>query len=56
LRHEKGILMVGYSLTALMLFAARQAPPAPCTLAGPSVEANWSGVVPPPAHRHQETT
>jgi len=47
LRHEKGILMVAYSLTAFILFAARQAPPAPCTLAGPSVEARWSGAIPP---------
>ena len=39
--------MVAYSLTAFILFAARQAPPAPCTLAGPSVEARWSGAIPP---------
>ncbi len=39
--------MLAYSLTALILFAARQAPPAACTLAGPSVEAHWSGAIPP---------
>src|SRR5438876_4219747 len=39
--------MLAYSLTAFILFAARQAPPAACTLAGPSVEAHWSGAIPP---------
>src|SRR5439155_24861894 len=38
--------MLGYSLTAFILFAARQTPPAACTLAGPSVDAHWSGVIP----------
>src|SRR6266480_3117993 len=38
-----GILMVAFWLTAFVLFAARQTPPAACTLAGPSVEAHWSG-------------
>ena len=42
-----GILMVAFWLTAFVLFAARQAPPAACTLAGPSVEAHWSGAIPP---------
>src|SRR6266404_8908169 len=36
-------------LIPLILVAAAQAPPAPCTLAGPSVEAHWSGVIPPAA-------
>src|SRR5216683_877415 len=39
--------MLASSLTAFILFAARQAPPAACTLAGPSVEAHWSGAIPP---------
>src|SRR5437899_3724982 len=39
--------MIAYSLTAFILFAARQAPPAACTLAGPSIEAHWSGAIPP---------
>src|SRR6266704_2801475 len=39
--------MPGLWVTALMLIAARQAPPAACTLAGPSVEAHWSGAIPP---------
>jgi len=38
--------MLGYSPIALVLFAARQTPPAACTLAGPSVDAHWSGVIP----------
>jgi len=43
--------MLASSLTALMLFAAPQAPPAVCTLAGPSVEAHWSGGARLPDHR-----
>ncbi len=39
--------MLAYALTAVMLVAAPQAPPAACTLAGPTVEAHWSGVIPP---------
>ncbi len=39
--------MLVHSLTALLLFAARQAPRAACTLAGPSVEAHWSRAIPP---------
>src|SRR5712692_10666326 len=39
--------MLASSLTALILFAARQAPPAACTLAGPPIESHWSGVIPP---------
>ncbi len=39
--------MLGYSLTAFILFASRQTPPAACTLAGPAVEAHWSGAIPP---------
>src|SRR5437762_2460163 len=42
-----GILMVAFWLTAFVLFAARQTPPAACTLAGPSVEAHWSSAIPP---------
>src|SRR6266487_873637 len=41
--------MPGLWLTALMLSAARQASPPACTLAGPSVEAHWSGAIPPAA-------
>ena len=40
-------MTLAFLLTALILFAARQAPPAACTLAGPSVEAHWSGAIPP---------
>src|SRR5438094_2946101 len=39
--------MLAYSLTAFILFAAQQTPRAPCTLAGPSVEAHRSGAIPP---------
>jgi len=39
--------MLAYLLTAFILFTARQTPPAACTLAGPSVEAHWSGAIPP---------
>jgi len=38
---------LAFLLTALTFIAARQAPPAACTLAGPSVEAHWSGAIPP---------
>src|SRR5438094_7595214 len=38
--------MLAFWLTALTFIAARQAPPAACTLAGPSVEAHWSGTIP----------
>lgn len=40
------MILVGFWLTALTLIAARAAPPAACTLAGPSVEARWTGSVP----------
>src|SRR5207249_7547591 len=49
---RSGILMLAYSLTALILFAARQAPPAACTLAGPSVETHWTGAIPPASTAH----
>src|SRR5207245_8070422 len=51
-RHEKGILMLAYSLTAFILFAAQQTPRAQCTLAGPPVAAQWSGAVPPASTAH----
>ena len=38
--------MLVFWLTAFNFIAARQAPPAVCSLAGPSVEANWTGTVP----------
>ncbi len=38
--------MLALWLTALILVAAGQAPPAACTLAGTSVEAHWTGTVP----------
>src|SRR3989442_11171389 len=38
--------MVAFWLTAFTLIAAHQAPPAACTLAGPSVEVHWAGTVP----------
>ena len=38
--------MLAYSLTAFILFAARQAPPVACTLAGPPVETHWTGAIP----------
>src|SRR3989442_2587506 len=38
--------MLAFWLTALTLIAAQQGPPAACTLAGPSVEAHWTGTVP----------
>src|SRR5437867_4729213 len=44
--------MLGSSLTVLMLFAARQTPPTACILAGPSVEAHWSGAIPPASTAH----
>ena len=31
----------------LLIRVAAQAPPAPCALAGPPVEAHWSGAIPP---------
>src|SRR3989475_2575249 len=39
--------MIASSLTAFILFAARQAPPAACPLAGPSIDAPGSGASPP---------
>ncbi len=39
-------MTVAFLLTALSFIAARQAPPAACTLTGPSVEAHWAGTVP----------
>src|SRR6266478_4437645 len=44
--------MVAYSLTAFILFAARQTPSTPCTLAGPLVEAHWPGAIPPASTAH----
>ena len=40
------MLMLAYALL-LMLFAARQTPPAACSLAGPPIEAHWAGAIPP---------
>src|SRR5947207_1141758 len=42
-----GVLMVAFWHIAFVLFTARQSPPAACSLAGPTVEAHWSGVIPP---------
>ncbi len=39
-------MTLAFLLTALGFSAARQAPPAACTLTGPSVEAHWAGTVP----------
>src|SRR6266545_6879757 len=44
--------MLAFWLTALILVAARQAPPAACTLAGPSVETHWTGAIPPASTAH----
>ncbi len=41
--------MLVFWLTAFNFIAARQASPPACTLAGPSVEAHWSGAIPPAA-------
>src|SRR5213083_3572942 len=41
--------MLAFWLIPLILVAAAQAPPAPCTLAGPPVEAHWAGAIPPAA-------
>src|SRR5439155_26163432 len=38
--------MLAFWLTVLILIAGRQAPPAACRLAGPSVEAHWTGTTP----------
>src|SRR6266852_3803896 len=38
--------MPAFWLIPLILVAAAQAPPAPCTLAGPAVEAHWSNAIP----------
>ena len=38
--------MLAFWLTVLILIAGRQAPPAACRLAGPSVEAHWTGTIP----------
>src|SRR5438477_4217149 len=40
------MLMLALALS-LMLFAARQTPPAACSLAGPLIEAHWAGAIPP---------
>src|SRR6266498_992209 len=40
--------MLAFWLIPLILVAAAQAPPAPCTLAGPPVEAHWTGAIPRP--------
>ena len=37
---------LAFWLTAILI-ATPQTPPAACTLAGPSVEAHWSGAIPP---------
>src|SRR5213083_581163 len=39
--------MPAFWLIPLILVAAAQAPPAPCTLAGPPIEAHWSAAIPP---------
>src|SRR2546425_2324139 len=39
--------MLTRSLTALVLAATPQVPTPPCKLAGPPVEAHWSGAIPP---------
>ncbi len=39
--------MPAFWLIPLILVAAAQAPPAPCTLAGPAVDAHWSSAIPP---------
>ena len=39
-------MTLAFLITALGFIAARQAPPAACTLTGPSVEAHWAGTVP----------
>src|SRR5438034_6081170 len=41
------MLRLAFWLTTFVLFAARQTPPAACTLAGPSVETHWSSAIPP---------
>jgi DNA-binding beta-propeller fold protein YncE len=38
--------MLAVWLTTLTIVAARQAPPAACSLAGASVEAHWTGTIP----------
>ncbi len=44
--------MLAFWLIPLILVAAAQAPPAPCTLAGPPVEAHWTGAIPPASTAH----
>src|SRR2546423_13634971 len=39
--------MLTRTLTALVLAATPQVPTPPCKLAGPPVEAHWSGAIPP---------
>src|SRR6266704_888366 len=39
--------MLTRTLTAFVLAATPQVPTPPCTLAGPPVEAHWSGAIPP---------
>src|SRR5437763_13716577 len=39
--------MLTRTLTAMVLAATPQVPTQPCTLAGPPVEAHWSGAIPP---------
>src|SRR3989449_6989091 len=41
--------MLTRSLTALVLAATPQVPTPTCKLAGPAVEAHWSGAIPPPS-------
>src|SRR2546430_11446714 len=41
--------MLTHPVTAFVLAATPQVPTQPCTLAGPPVEAHWSGVIPPPS-------
>src|SRR6266571_3512071 len=47
-RREDG-LMLTRALTAFVLAATPQVPTPACTLAGPSVDARWSGAIPPPS-------
>src|SRR5207248_10349629 len=39
--------MLTRTLTAFVLAATPQVPTPPCKLAGPAVEAHWSGAIPP---------
>src|SRR5438093_8348521 len=44
--------MLSRSLTAFVLAATPQVPTPPCKLAGPSVEAHWTGAIPPASTAH----